>query len=151
MQTVGRVYGREVFSAKYIGIQILTVNAAFYAIYTTLMLVMGIVTRRDIPRMHELFTAAEMGSSGIAVLSITAALLSWVLKVVVERSRKILDFVVTVHFFHFLLSWMIGGFPRKTTWWIGHGLAVAVSTIGGETLCRKEENADIVITSLERE
>jgi hypothetical protein len=154
----GRIYGREVFSPKFISIQILTLVSSYYATYTTFLISLSLLTRFEIPRFIEPFSDnsfdpfdSMLGLSNVIAQTFTTVLLSWVLKIVVERSSKVLDFVFTVHLVNLLLTWILVGFPKTVSWWIVHGFAVGLSTVGGRTLCRREESADIVLSNLERE
>lgn len=144
----GRIYSENFFSPKYISIQILTLVSSYYAIYTSLLIGISLLTKFELPKGP---FESKLSRSHVFAQLFTAAALSWVVKVVVERSRKVLDFIFTVHLINLFLTSVIAGFPETVAWWIVQALALALSTIGGEILCRREESADILLTSLERE
>ena len=59
--------------------------------------------------------------------------------VIVEKSKKCLDFTITYFLLHLLLSCMSGGFPHSFDWWIIHIFAVIVMVVLGEYLCSLRE------------
>lgn len=65
------------------------------------------------------------------------------LVVVVERSKKCLDFALTVHILHFALCIWYRGFPSVPTWWIVNLASVIVMTLLGERACQYLELQDI--------
>ncbi len=150
----GRVYGKEVFSPRYVSIQILTLVTAFYALFSTTLLSLSLLFTFAVPRFrhpfqHIFYDPSELmfGLWNVAALLFTALSVSWIVKLIVERSRKVLDFVFTVYLFHFILTWIIGGFPSSLAWWIAHGVAITITTVTSEILCRREESAEIVLAT----
>ena len=65
------------------------------------------------------------------------------LYVVVERTKKCLDFTATVFGFHALLCWSYRSFPASVEWWGSIAVSAVVMTVLGEWLCMKKEMRDI--------
>ena len=74
-------------------------------------------------------------------------MVSAILPYVVERSRKCLDFVLTISFVHFGLTWISHGFPFSLPWWCLVIGGTTVSTLIGEYLCLREEQREIKMNS----
>ena len=68
---------------------------------------------------------------------------------VVERSKKCLDFTATVYILHAVVTVAFGGFPRSATWWLTEGLAMLAMVLLGEFLCSRREMRDIVLPTVE--
>jgi len=54
------------------------------------------------------------------------------LALIVEKSKKCLDFTVTYFILHLILSTMYNGFPTTFDWWIVHVLSLLVMVVLGE-------------------
>uniref|UniRef100_A0A7S3DXW5 Protein SYS1 homolog n=1 Tax=Entomoneis paludosa TaxID=265537 RepID=A0A7S3DXW5_9STRA len=79
---------------------------------------------------------------GIAdcIMMLMAALFGAVgLALIVEKSKKCLDFTVTYFILHLILSTMYNGFPTTFDWWIVHVLSLLVMVVLGEYLCSLKE------------
>eukprot|EP01113_Clastostelium_recurvatum_P047061 TRINITY_DN8336_c0_g1_i1.p1 TRINITY_DN8336_c0_g1~~TRINITY_DN8336_c0_g1_i1.p1 ORF type:complete len:244 (-),score=43.06 TRINITY_DN8336_c0_g1_i1:37-714(-) len=63
--------------------------------------------------------------------------------VVVERSKKCLDYTVTAWIFHLCTCWIYGGFPRGWTWWLVNIFSLILMAVLGEYLCMRREMTDI--------
>ena len=68
--------------------------------------------------------------------------------VIVEKSKKVLDFSVTLFFIHFVLCILYNGFPSTWDWYIVHILASIVMILLGEYLCSRREMEDIPLLTL---
>ncbi|KAI8086958.1 integral membrane protein S linking to the trans Golgi network-domain-containing protein [Gilbertella persicaria] len=67
--------------------------------------------------------------------------------VIVQRAKQILDFVLTFHFFHLLISWKTSHhFPTGTAWWVLQVVNIAIMTLGGEWACMHREMKPILTT-----
>lgn len=75
---------------------------------------------------------------------------SFFLLLVVERTKKCLDFTATLHLLHLFLSLVYGGPPVTATWWITVGSGMAGMTVLGEWLCMRREQRDIPLTAVAR-
>ena len=75
---------------------------------------------------------------------LTSALVgSALLAVIVEKSKKVLDFSVTLFFIHFIACCLYGGAPNTYSWWIVHIMATIIMTLLGEYLCSIREMYEI--------
>ena len=68
---------------------------------------------------------------------------AYLLMIIVEKSKKCLDFATTLFFIHFLFCCFYDGFPLVMDWWIVHVLGTIILTLLGEYLCSKRELQDI--------
>lgn len=73
---------------------------------------------------------------------------SILLVVVVEKSKKCLDFSLTLFFTHLLLCFMYDGFPTSLEWWVVNVTAIIVMVLCGEYLCSRAELDEIPLLQL---
>ena len=67
---------------------------------------------------------------------------------IVQRSKQCLDFTVTIHFWHFVLTCLYTGFPTLLSWWLLTLVSCIVSTFLGEYLCRYTELEEIPLVGV---
>jgi len=71
------------------------------------------------------------------------------LAIVVEKSKKCLDFSATLFLVHLLLcTYYSGGLPRTADWWIVHVAGTILMVVVGEYLCSRREMEDIPLLQL---
>ena len=59
---------------------------------------------------------------------------------IVSRSKLVLDFALTMHFFHLAVAYLYSGtLPGHTAWWIAMGVSSACATVLGTYACRWRE------------
>jgi hypothetical protein len=68
--------------------------------------------------------------------------------IVVEKSRKCLDFGATVYLYHLLFCSLFDGCPSTWDWWIVHVVCLVVMVVLGEYLCSRREMQDIPLIVL---
>ena len=88
----------------------------------------------------------ETTSAGLEVLGVLVGGLAGagLLAIVVEKSRKCLDFAVTMHACHLAACLAYSELePPHWTWWLCHGSALVVMIVLGEYLCSRRELQDI--------
>ncbi len=73
---------------------------------------------------------------------------SVLLAIIVEKSKKCLDFSVTLFLIHIILSSMYDGCPSTWDWWIVHMLGMILMVVLGEYCCSKRELSDIPLLVL---
>mmetsp|Transcript_13015 Transcript_13015/g.37118 ORF Transcript_13015/g.37118 Transcript_13015/m.37118 type:complete len:244 (-) Transcript_13015:696-1427(-) len=78
-----------------------------------------------------------------AAVLISALVGSVLLAAIVEKSKKCLDFSVTLFFIHFIACCLYGGAPNTYSWWIVHIMATILMTLLGEYLCSIREMNEI--------
>jgi protein SYS1 len=62
------------------------------------------------------------------------------LVLVVRRSQLVLDFALTLQFWHLLLTtWYNWSLPNSGLWWITKALEAAIMVFGGRYFCRVRE------------
>eukprot|EP00897_Mesotaenium_endlicherianum_P010342 jgi/Mesen1/9336/ME000061S08784 len=67
------------------------------------------------------------------------------LLLLVERTKKCLDFTVTVYFIHLFFCIVYKGVPSTLLWWVLNGVCLVVMTVLGEWLCMRREQREIPI------
>lgn len=70
------------------------------------------------------------------------------LTIIVEKSKKCLDFSVTLFLLHLILCTYYGGFPHRLEWWVVHILGTILMTVTGEYLCSRREMEDIPLLQI---
>ena len=70
------------------------------------------------------------------------------LAIIVEKSKKCLDFSVTLFLIHLVSCIFYAGIPMKLDWWIVHVLGTIVMILLGEYLCSLKELSDIPLLEL---
>jgi protein SYS1 len=70
------------------------------------------------------------------------------LAVIVEKSKKCLDFSATLFLLHLFISTFYGGFPVRLDWWVVHIAATILMILLGEYLCSRRELDDIPLLTL---
>ena len=68
--------------------------------------------------------------------------------IIIEKSKKVLDFGVTLFLIHLMACVIYNGLPRTWDWWIIHILGTIVMILLGEYLCSKKELDDIPLLTL---
>jgi len=79
----------------------------------------------------------------------TSFLSSYMMVVVVERSKKCLDFAATVHIFHFFVVFSYSSLPGFS-WWFCWSLSLFLMFVVGQSLCRKWEMEVIELSSAKK-
>ena len=62
---------------------------------------------------------------------------------IVDKAKKILDYVLTNFFIHLIMSTINDKFPSKFTWWVLHGLIITAVTLISEYMSLKIEQKEI--------
>jgi len=70
------------------------------------------------------------------------------LAVVVEKSRKCLDFGSTTYLLHLFVCSATREVPSSWDWWVVHVVGLVVMVVLGEYLCSRVEMRDIPLVSL---
>ena len=85
----------------------------------------------------------------LAIL-LTSCVGSVLMAIIVEKSKKVLDFGITLFLIHLWLCVLYnhGSFPASWDWWIIHILSTILMILLGEYLCSKKELDDIPLLTL---
>ena len=73
---------------------------------------------------------------------------SFLLTIIVEKSKMCLDFSVTYFLIHLLISSFYYRVPATADWWIVHVFAMIVMVLVGEYLCSLRELSDIPLLQI---
>jgi protein SYS1 len=68
--------------------------------------------------------------------------------IIVEKSKKCLDFSVTLFVIHLNACVVYNGMPGTWDWWIIHVMGTILMILFGEYLCSKKELDDIPLLTL---
>ncbi|KAI9244584.1 integral membrane protein S linking to the trans Golgi network-domain-containing protein [Phascolomyces articulosus] len=78
---------------------------------------------------------------------VNATMIIPVLVFLVQRAKLVLDFVLTLHFFHILFVWIhTGHFPTCGAWWFLQVVNAILMTLGGEWACMRREMEPIMVS-----
>mmetsp|Transcript_35500 Transcript_35500/g.80103 ORF Transcript_35500/g.80103 Transcript_35500/m.80103 type:complete len:148 (+) Transcript_35500:197-640(+) len=92
--------------------------------------------------------ASATGWIGIGATVLTSLVGSVLLTIVVEKSRKCLDFGSTIYIFHLIFCSVLRGCPSTWEWWIIHVVGLVVMVVIGEYLCSRVEMRDIPLVAI---
>lgn len=84
----------------------------------------------------------------IAVFLSYAVVGAFLMAVIVEKSKKCLDFSFTLFVVHLLIVCAYDGFPSTWDWWIVHICSMVTMVLFGEYLCARREMEDIPLLQL---
>ena len=65
--------------------------------------------------------------------------------VIVERSIKVLDYILTVFFYHFILCWWLYGFPNNLSWYVANLIIFTWLILASEQAWLKQELQEIIL------
>lgn len=88
------------------------------------------------------------GWSDISAILLSSLLGSVLLAIIVEKSKKCLDFSVTLFLIHVTLCTVYDGIPSTWDWWMVHVFGTIIMTLFGEYLCARKELDDIPLLQL---
>lgn len=83
--------------------------------------------------------------SAILLVSLVGSVL---LAMIVEKSKKCLDFAVTLFLIHLGMCTLYGGFPTVLDWWVVQVTGTILMVLLGEYLCSLRELGDIPLLQL---
>ena len=98
----------------------------------------------------DIFTDGRLGRSFIFSLYslFTLCSSSTLMSIIVEKSKKVLDFSLTLFMIHFMACVLYNGMPATWDWWIIHVLGTIMMVLMGEYLCSKRELDDIPLLTI---
>ncbi|CAJ1955864.1 unnamed protein product [Cylindrotheca closterium] len=91
---------------------------------------------------------AWRGWSDISAILLSSLMGSVLLAIIVEKSKKCLDFSVTLFLIHVVLCTIYDGMPATWDWWVVHILGLIIMTLFGEYLCARKELDEIPLLQL---
>ncbi len=147
---MGRFYGRDVYQPAKILCQIIAMQALFSA--SLLLCVYVLAALSDAPFAPQslldggsLTVFSAQGWCRIGGLFATALASAACMPIIVERSKKAVDFAFTVYFLHGVACATLGQAPTSGTWWVTHVCAFIFTAALGEYLCMRREMQDITV------
>lgn len=88
------------------------------------------------------------GWADVTAILLVSLVGSVLLAIIVEKSKKCLDFAVTLFLIHLGLCTLYGGFPVVLDWWIVQVTGTILMVLLGEYLCSLRELSDIPLLQL---
>jgi hypothetical protein len=73
---------------------------------------------------------------------------SFLMAIIVEKSKKCLDFSFTLFLVHLMIVCIYDGFPKTWDWWIVHIVSMITMVLVGEYLCARREMEDIPLLQI---
>lgn len=88
------------------------------------------------------------GWADVAAIVVGSLVGSVLMAIIVEKSKKCLDFGVTLFLLHLLICTLYNGLPVTLDWWVVHVFATIVMVLLGEYLCSRREMEDIPLLQI---
>eukprot|EP00668_Euglena_longa_P045175 GGOE01060802.1.p1 GENE.GGOE01060802.1~~GGOE01060802.1.p1 ORF type:complete len:157 (+),score=34.29 GGOE01060802.1:58-528(+) len=142
------------FDAAYILSQIITMQCLYYCGLAINLFIIDMILREPLS-LSQFFSTegvsfTKLSGWAIIISYVLAAVESGgFLYLVVERSKKCLDFTLTLFVLHFLACVAVYGFPVNVEWWLLIVLSTAIMTLSGEWLCMKRELQEISLMGVD--
>lgn len=116
-----------------------------YSPFLALLFSPGMTTLKNVLGRLNILAVVLNGFAGYATnVRLSNFSSAFFLFYVVGRWKKCLDFVATLHIFHFIACIFYSrGFPYQWEWWLFHIIASIIQDILGEYLCAKNESREI--------
>ncbi|KAF0506717.1 integral membrane protein [Gigaspora margarita] len=131
--------------------QIIALQALYYTSISIITLFTLLLTGKDITLDHLLdyreFRADTVLGWTIGFAWIANSVVGIYLLVrIVQRARLVLDFSLTLHFFHLLItSYYSGQLPTTFIWWALNVITCCIMIFGGELYCMRKEMEPILL------
>jgi len=141
------------FNPSLILSQIITLQSLFYVVLGFIFEINHVMFATSIT-MDRIFTSkfldvwSALGWIDNAAVLMSSFIGSFLLALIVEKSKKCLDFSVTLFLIHVILCSFYGGFPSTWDWWIVHLMGMIMMVVLGEYFCSKRELSDIPLLVL---
>jgi hypothetical protein len=144
----GRFMSAQEFSPKMVVLQICAIQSIFYLCFigtTTFMAILWGFPYSLYAFFDHMQYSFKTNSKSFLVIMLWINLvgIACILPRIIERTRKCLDFVITLVFIHFIVTWIVSGFPTTGSWWTIWASGAAGCTLLGEYLCLREEQREI--------
>lgn len=138
----------NLFNPRLILSQIISLQSFHYVVLGVIfqinhvLFATSITTDRIFTAKHlDIWSASGWIDCGAVLMS--SFIGSILLAIIVEKSKKCLDFSVTLFLLHIIVCSIYGGFPATWDWWIIHILGMIMMVLFGEYFCSKRELSDI--------
>ncbi|KAJ1503893.1 hypothetical protein HMI54_007329 [Coelomomyces lativittatus] len=138
------------FDPIYVCAQIIALQSAYYFIYSLLLCFMTLFSSSPL-QLQWIFGMASYdwhfaSSWGLMVVVwLNACIGCFSVLVLIQKSKQVLDFVVTLHVFHGLITWGYNQtFPWSFGWYLAYLGSLCIMVLGGERVCIQRETTPIV-------
>ncbi|KAI8146647.1 integral membrane protein S linking to the trans Golgi network-domain-containing protein [Fennellomyces sp. T-0311] len=137
--------------------QIISVQTLYYIFISLLLLIALALTGTELSLDailddSEIRTDTVFGWTLALVWVVNGAINIPVLVFLVQRAKLVLDFVLTLHFFHIIFVWIhTGHFPTCGAWWVLQVVNAIFMTLAGEWACMRHEMEPIMVPKKGRE
>ncbi|XP_050383785.1 uncharacterized protein LOC126800458 [Argentina anserina] len=143
-------YGAVVWDPWLILVQIVCLQCLYYLTlgFFLAALVGTRVSRMTLVYFFDFATVTVSTVTGWCVIAsfvLSALASAGYLYLLIERSKRCLDFSVTVYIVHLCICIGYGGWPSSITWWVVNGTGIGVMAWLGIYLCMKRELQEIMI------
>ena len=141
------------FHPKLITTQIIAIQCLHYALLAFLIQVNSILYGTNVT-IDRIFTDSFIrlwhtsGWPDVFAVILASLASSVLLAIIVEKSKKCLDFGVTLFLIHLLACVLYGGMPTVLDWWIVHVFGMILMVLLGEYLCSRKELDDIPLLAI---
>jgi hypothetical protein len=152
-EKMGMAALQQPWNPRLIIYQIVALQCGYYLALGALFAVAHVLFGTYISLDH-IFTAKYMnpesahGWIGIAATVLAAFAGALMMPIIVEKSRKCLDFGSTIYIFHLLFCTFFRACPTTWGWWITNTVGLVSMVVIGEYLCSRVEMRDIPLVSL---
>ncbi|CAG8458027.1 89_t:CDS:2 [Ambispora gerdemannii] len=130
--------------------QIIALQALYYTSISIIVLFTLLITGNDITLDHLLDYREFRGDTvlgwtlGFAWISNSVVGIYLLIRVV-QRAKLVLDFTITLHFFHLIItSYYSGHIPTTFVWWAINVTTCCIMIFGGELYCMRKEMEPII-------
>mmetsp|Transcript_24950 Transcript_24950/g.25166 ORF Transcript_24950/g.25166 Transcript_24950/m.25166 type:complete len:148 (-) Transcript_24950:194-637(-) len=136
------------FDPIYIIYQIISLQCFYYFSFCSILALLHMIFGHSISMDH-LFTPRYInllhvgGWVDCAAVLFSSFIGAWLLSIIVERSKKCVDFTFTLYFIHIAVCACYQQFPLAWEWWIVHVISSVSMASIGELLCARKELQDI--------
>lgn len=146
----GKLFGSEVFDARFILLQIWLLQSFYYSINFILLTLLSKFFGVQVD-LSQLFSdesiAMQDAYSLVYILTgmISLPFICCAIVYIVERTHKVLDFCLTIYILHLILVSFYSGIPHNLIWWISNGVFASVTVLLSEYICLKIEQQEITL------
>ena len=130
-----------------IWMQIIIMQSVFYLTLSWLVYVLSSISGWYTHSGHIFSKEAFSISHGSKITWLAYIIMTPIMTIitvfVVERSIKVLDYILTLFFYHFLLCWLLYGFPNSLSWYVGNLIIFTSLILASEQAWLKQELQEI--------
>eukprot|EP00041_Stephanoeca_diplocostata_P008379 m.124508 g.124508 ORF g.124508 m.124508 type:complete len:167 (-) comp17294_c0_seq2:418-918(-) len=124
-----------VFDPPLILLQIVAVQAWYYAVLGSILFLIG--TSEEVPLSVDLlFDDSSLKALPVKMSYLIASpIAGGLLGCIVGRAKQCLDFAATIHVVHLFGTLLYAGVPKTLNWWIINCVCIGITAATGEYIC----------------